>query len=158
MTDDTMNRPDQRLVDIHALAGLVELSPEATRTAGRVFFARMASPEAEVGSALVHASAASGAEPSQIIAMIQLMASDFDRPLGSGKVSFQSRIQEIGGNVADRADRLFTDARDRIDDFDLTDAKRQVSGAAQAGRSLGNRALANAGEFIERMRDRVKKD
>lgn len=93
MHDIPAMRPDQRLTDVQTLAGLIGQSPEATRVACRMLFTRLASPNADLGIALVQASAASGADPGQIITMLQLLASDFGRPL---EAAHPARMEQIG--------------------------------------------------------------
>ena len=159
MPDIPAMHPDQRLTDIHTLAGLVDLSPEATRVACRMLFARLVTPNADLGTALVQASAESGAEPSQIIAMLQLMAADFGTPLTDDESKgWTERMQGIGETVSSRAERLFTDARDRLDEVDLADARKQLSDTAEAGLALGKTALKTTGETLRRVRDRITKD
>jgi hypothetical protein len=162
MHDIPAIRPDQRLTDVHTLAGLVGHPPESTRIACRVLFAGLATPNSDLGSALVQASAESGAEPRRIIAMLQLLAADFGRPLTDEPKDWSERVrdlgQDMGETVSTRAERLFTDARARLGDIDLADAKRQLSATAEAGLALGKSALETTGETLRRVRERIKKD
>lgn len=157
MTDTISKHSDDRLTDVRSLARSVDLPPDQVRAAMRIFMQRIADRDADLSSALVQASATSGVEPSAIIAMIEAMASDFDRPLDHAPETVKERLNELGQSLTGHAERLYTDAKDRLGHVDLDGVKQQVSDIADTGRSLGSRAIESAGDFAKDVSKRFSK-
>ncbi|MCB2073067.1 MAG: hypothetical protein H6917_00880 [Novosphingobium sp.] len=145
---------NQRLTDIPALARLVGVSPEETRLACRMLLTRLASPNADLGIALVQASAASGAEPGQIITMLQLLASDFGRPLETDQRRKVERMRVVGDKVCDRTESRSAKPKGRTREA----GSRAARSNAHTGLTMGKRVTETADETIRQVRTPVRKD
>ena len=91
------------IINIHALASRMDMSPEKARQVGETFFASLAGRKASFSDALLAASRSAKVKPKRLTEMLGFMAEDFALPLPQTPASISERISSAAEDARDKA-------------------------------------------------------
>lgn len=96
--------PDPKpIIDFHALAERMELSPEKAKRLGETFFSSLTDRRASLSTALIEASRSAKVKPRQLTQLLSVMAEDFGRPVPKAGTSLSERLSGAAGDAREKA-------------------------------------------------------
>ncbi|QUL38361.1 hypothetical protein [Erythrobacter sp. JK5] len=160
------------IIDVHALAERMAITPEEAQRLGERFFTSLAKAESSLGEALIAASRNSRVRPKQVKGMLDLFAADFRAPLPPETESLGERVSDLASDARDRLtgmkDRVATgiaaidvaalreEGGEKVARLRQRAAEIDVAEIGDQARELGARAVDGARDLAGQVRNKVK--
>ncbi|MEO0464843.1 MAG: hypothetical protein AAF127_17105 [Pseudomonadota bacterium] len=113
------------IINIHALAERMELSPEKAKQIGETFFASLAGRKTSLSDALLAASRSAKVKPKQLTEMLGLIAEDFERPLPEVSASISDRLSNAADDVREKAHETIERISKGVSSVDIGAMRRE---------------------------------